>query len=197
MTRHRTWIVAAMAIPVFLTAGRALRTIGGAWHEFKVDGVNYGPTEKTYSNWNAEKASQDHVNTIGVSGWRIELSPKAKPTRTNFLTVLFAADQRAAKMPQAQRIESPGMMGANIQIFGRTYEITSATEGKTAGHVKITEHGATFADRDLATTVVDNYAKWSGDARHRDWMTKPEYKNFIGAKEVDGHRAATSRPARE
>jgi len=175
---------------------RTLRTIGGPWHEFEIDGVNYGPTERTYSGWNADMAFHNHVNTVGVSGWRIELSPKAKPTKTNFLAVLFAADQKVAQMPQAQRIESPGKMGAKVQIDARAYEVTFATEGKIAGHVKITEGGKTLVDRDLAGTVEDNYAKWSSDARYKDWMTHPEYKNFIGAKEVEQYLPATSQPSK-
>ena len=38
-------------------------------------------------------------------------------------------------------------------------------------------------DRALAAGIEDNYAKWSGDPRYKTWMTRPEYRNFIGARE--------------
>jgi hypothetical protein len=35
-------------------------------------------------------------------------------------------------------------------------------------------------DRALAAEVEDNYEKWSEDSRYEAWMTRPEYRNFIG-----------------
>ena len=42
-------------------------------------------------------------------------------------------------------------------------------------------------DRALAAGIEDNYAKWSGDPRYKTWTTRPEYRNFIGAREANGH----------
>ncbi|MFB3891739.1 MAG: heparinase II/III family protein [Phycisphaerae bacterium] len=175
---------------------RTLRTIGGPWHDFELDGVNYGPTEQTYAKLGQGSRQHDRVNTIGVSGWRIELSPKARPAATSFLTVLHATDQKTAAMPPAERIESPGRMGAKVRIDAKTYEVTFATDGKIAGRIKITDGDKTILDRNLAGGVEDNYRKWSADGRYESWMTRPEYRNFIGAKEADEYLRTATRPAK-
>jgi hypothetical protein len=160
---------------------RTVRTIGGAWHEFEVEGVNYGPTEDTYAEHAKERKQHDRENTIGLEGWRIELSPKDNPAQTNFLAVLFTADQQVREMPPVERIEKDGRPGASIALGGRRYEVTFATAGPVAAHVTITEGGRTVLDRDLATRVEDDYRKWSSDPGYTRWTTQPEYRNFIGA----------------
>ena len=84
---------------------RVLRTVGGPWHDFEVEGVNYGPTEETYADNKASSARKTHdrENSIGVGGWRIELSPEGTPAATNFLVVLQAADQVAETRAPWQR----------------------------------------------------------------------------------------------
>jgi hypothetical protein len=160
---------------------RTVRTIGGAWHEFEVEGVNYGPTEDTYAEHAKERKQHDRENTIGLEGWRIELSPKDNPAQTSFLAVLFTADQQVREMPPVERIEKNGRPGASIGLGGRRYEVTFATAGPVAAHVAITEGGRTILDRDLATRVEDDYRKWSSDPLYTRWTTQPEYRNFIGA----------------
>ena len=44
----------------------------------------------------------------------------------------------------------------------------------------MSEAGKIVLDRPLAAGVEDNYQKWSGDPRYEAWMTRPEYRNFIG-----------------
>jgi heparin/heparan-sulfate lyase len=159
---------------------RIVRTIGGPWHDFEVDGINYGPTEATYAKHKGGQNPHNRENTIGVEGWRIEVEPKGRPASTQFLTVLFATDQAAAAMPPAERIEREGRVGAKFSIAGKTYELMFATAGALGGHITIREGGKPLLNRPLASAVEDNYRKWSGDPRYQAWITRPEYRNFIG-----------------
>ena len=159
---------------------RLVRTIGGAWHEFEVDGINYGPTQATYAKHKGGRNEHNRENTIGVEGWRIEVEPKGRPAAAQFLTVLVAADRTVAEMPSAERIQQDGRVGARLVIARRTHEVTFATSGPVAGRIRITEAGKGILDRPLAATVEDTYAKWSADPRYKTWTTRPEYHNFIG-----------------
>lgn len=159
---------------------RSVRLVGGAWHEFEVEGTNYGPTEDTYGKRQGAKNPHNYDNTIGVEGWRVEVSPKGTPQQATFLVVLHAADRKTEKMPPAERIERAGMQGARVTVGARVYEVLFRTAGAVGGHVTIAENGQPVADRDLAAGVEDNYRKWSADARSTLWTTKPEYRNFIG-----------------
>jgi hypothetical protein len=159
---------------------RTVRTIGGPWHEFEVDGTNYGPTEATYSKHKGAANTHNRENTIGLEGWRIELSPQGVPAATNFLVVLFVAGQDTLNMPPVERIEAPGHEGARITLAGKAYAVAFAMSGPLGAHVTVTEGTRTVFDRDLATSVEDNYRKWSSDPRYVAWTTQPEYRNFIG-----------------
>jgi len=166
---------------------RVLRTVGGRWHEFEVDGVNYGPTEDTYADteYQRHRKIHDRENSIGLGGWRIELLPKDRPAATSFLVVLHAADQATRTMVPVERIDRPGQMGAKVTIGTSDYEVTFATAGPTGGHIRVSQGGRTTLDRPLATDVEDNYEKWSEDPRYETWMTRPEYGNFIGSRKAD------------
>jgi hypothetical protein len=170
---------------------RTVRTVGGAWHEFEVDGTNYGPTEETYAKHKGALNTHNRENTIGLEGWRIELAPQPSghgtpavpggtPAAVNFLVVLFVAGQDLRNMPPVERVEAPGRAGAKITLAGKVYAVTFATAGPLGAHAAVTEGARTVLDRDLATSVEDNYRKWSGDPRHAAWTTRPEYRNFIG-----------------
>lgn len=159
---------------------RIVRTIGGAWHEFEVDGINYGPTEATYAKHKGGQNPHNRENTIGVEGWRIEMEPKGRPASSQFLTVLFATDQTTQQMPPAQAVEEGGQVGARLTLGERVCQVVFATSGPPAGRIRLTEAGKTLLDRPLATAVEDNYAKWSSDPRYKVWTTRPEYRNFIG-----------------
>jgi hypothetical protein len=163
---------------------RIARLVGGPWHEFEVDGINYGPTEATYSSDQRERTRHDRENTIGVGGWRMEVTPKGEPTEANFLVVLLAADQQTEQAPATELMEAPGRRGVRVTVGRRACEVTFAASGPVGGHVAITEEGAKTVDRDLVQSVQDNYKQWSTDPRYETWMTAPEYRNFIGAQEV-------------
>jgi heparin/heparan-sulfate lyase len=163
---------------------RVLRTVGGPWHEFEVEGVNYGPTDDTYAEnkYHRHRKEHDRENSIGLGGWRIELLPKDRPAATSFLVVLHAADQATKTMGPVERIDRSGQMGAKVRIGTTDYEVTFATAGPTGGHIRVSEGGKTTLDRPLAAGVEDNYEKWSEDPRYETWMMRPEYRNFIGSR---------------
>ncbi|HUT32607.1 MAG TPA: heparinase II/III family protein [Planctomycetota bacterium] len=162
---------------------RIVRTIGGAWHEFEVDGINHGPTEATYAKHKGGRDQHNRENTIGVEGWRIEVEAKGRPAAAHFLTVLFAADQATPQMPPIERVEQGGQVGARLTLGGRECEVTFATSGPVAARLRITEAGRTLVDRPLADNVEDHYRKWSEDPRYKAWTTRPELRNFIGTEE--------------
>jgi hypothetical protein len=173
---------------------RVVRTVGGAWHDFEVAGVNYGPTEETYSKHQGAKNPHNRENTIGVEGWRIELSRKENAAETQFLVVLHACDQTTETMPVVERVEANGQVAARVTVGGRTYTVTFAGSGPVGGHITVTEAGKTVVDRALAAEVRDVYSGWSSDPRYRDWMTNPALRNFIGAQEQDQYRARPAAP---
>jgi len=173
---------------------RVVRTVGGAWHDFEVAGVNYGPTEATYSEKKGRENAHNRENTIGVEGWRIELSPRDAVAETQFLVVLHACDQMTEKMPAVERVEANGQVGAKMTVGGRTYVVTFATSGPVGGHITITEAGKTLVDRALASEVRDVYSAWSSDPRYQEWMTNPALRNFIGAEEQNQYRPLSTSP---
>jgi tetratricopeptide (TPR) repeat protein len=171
---------------------RVLRTIGGPWHEFEVDGINYGPTADTYSNAKkSERLSHNRVNSIGLSGWRIELFPKDTPAETNFLVVLQAANQATPTMVPVELVERSGQIGAKATVGTTVYEVTFATTGPVAGQIRISRGDKLVLNRDLSAGVEDNYKKWSDHPNYKIWMTRREYKNFIGVSEVEAYRFDT------
>ena len=77
------------------------------------------------------------------------------------------------------------LLGACLAGYGdcvRTtdYEVTFATDGPAGGHIRVTQGGNVTLDRLFAAEVEDDYQKWSEDPRYGAWMTRPEYRNFIG-----------------
>lgn len=161
---------------------RILRTVGGPWHEFEVEGVNYGPTRDTYANDKSQRHRKEHdrENSIGLGGWRIELLSQGEPAATNFLVVLHTADQATENMVPVEAIERPGQIGAEVRFGATQYEVMFATDGPTGGHIRVTQAGERTLDRPLASDVEDNYRKWAEDPRYEAWMTRPEYRNFFG-----------------
>jgi heparin/heparan-sulfate lyase len=162
------------------TDRRVLRTVGGPWHEFEVEGINYGPTEDTYAKHQKQRKAHDRENSIGLEGWRIELSPKDRPNSTDFLVVLQTSDQTTRKMATVERIERPEEIGAKVMAGTRVYEVTFATQGPLGGHMRISESGKVVVDRELAAAIEDNYRKWLEDPRYKNWTNRPEYMKFIG-----------------
>jgi hypothetical protein len=175
-----------LLVKVLLPAddARVLRTVGGPWHEFEVEGINYGPTAATYSENRRERQTHDRENSIGLEGWRIELSPQGRPATTEFLVVLHATDQGTSRMPPTERIERSEQPGVQVTVGQTVYEVTFARSGPIGGHIRIARSGQVALDRDLTAAVENNYRQWSADPRYKTWMTRREYENFIGREEV-------------
>jgi hypothetical protein len=93
--------------------------------------------------------------------------------------VLQAADQTTESMVPVERIEREGQIGAKVTVGTMDYEVTFTTDGPSGGHIRVTHAGKVTLDRPLAAAVEDNYQKWSEDPRFDEWMTRPEYRNFI------------------
>ncbi len=132
---------------------------------------------------NPEAKAHDRENSIGLGGWRIELSPTDKPAAVSFLTVLQAAEQSTAAMAPVERIDRAGQVGARVTVGTTACEVIFATDGPPSGRIRIAQAGKVVVDRALAAGIEDNYTKWSGDPRYKTWITRPEYRNFIGARD--------------
>jgi heparin/heparan-sulfate lyase len=161
------------------TNDRTIRTIGGPWHDFEVNGVNYGPTVETYGKHKGAANEHNRENSIGVGGWRIEISHDKPGGERQFLVVLHATEQTKAAMPPVECIALAGKAGARITVGPHVYDVTFATAGPLAGKVKVTEGGRTIT-RALAQTVQDHYGGWSSSSHFAAWRDRPEYRNSIG-----------------
>jgi len=163
---------------------RVLRSAGGPWHEFEVEGINYGPTEDTYTKDQPARRAHDRENSIGLEGWRVELSPRVDAQTTNFLVVLQATDQQSSGSKlSVERIERQGQIGAKVTVGNTVYEVTFISAGQLGGHIRVQQSGELILDRGLASGIEDNYRKWAADPRHKTWINRPEYRNFIGAQD--------------
>jgi hypothetical protein len=158
---------------------RTIRTIGGPWHDFEVSGVNYGPTAETYGKRKGAHNKHNRENSIGVGGWRIEISHDKPGGERQFLVVLYATDQTKAAMPPVERVAVAGKLGARITIGPRVCDVTFATAGPLAGEVEVSESGRTTTHA-LAQTVQDHYGGCSSSPHFAAWRNRPEYSNFIG-----------------
>jgi len=147
---------------------RTIRTIGGPWHEFEVNGVNYGPTAETYGRCKGAANKHNLANSIGVGGWRIEISHDKPGGKRQFLAVLHAADRGTLSMPTVRQTAAAGGAGAQITIGPRVYEVTFTTTGPLGGQVKVTENGKATVHT-LARTVADHYGAWSTHPHWRTW----------------------------
>ncbi|MGC9318021.1 MAG: heparinase II/III domain-containing protein [Armatimonadota bacterium] len=94
------------------------------------------------------------VEFTEMMGWgRVEVSAREPAAQQNFLHVIQVADLQREEMDPVELLEDEGRVGARIRAGQRTIEVTFATEGELAGHIRIAEGGETIADRDLATDV--------------------------------------------
>ena len=165
-----------------------LRTVGGPWHEFEVEGINYGPTEDTYTRQQKERRAHDRENSIGLGGMADRAFAQGQAGGDELSSGL--ADGRPIDGGNGARRadRATGAGWRRVIVDGTIYEVTFAIEGPPGGRIRISQTDKVVVERALAAGVEDNYRKWSDDPRYKAWMTRPEYKNFIGAREVDGYR---------
>ena len=150
---------------------RVVRTIGGPWHDFEVNGVNYGPTEATY------RAKRRHVN-VAVGGWRIEVSPKGPAEEVRFLHVMKVGKKGELHPPQTTLMKQGERLGAKIAGGDAAAEFLFNTTGKPGGHVRIIRNGRVLLNEELVTQVEDHYGRWKADPRYAEWMTN-EYMRAV------------------
>jgi hypothetical protein len=153
---------------------RVVRTIGGPWHDFEIEGVNYGPTDATYA-----RPRRETTNSIAVGGWRIEVSPKAGAEEVEFLHVLHVGELGKLEPMQATLLRQGGRVGASVKVADAAFEVLFDTKGDTGGHVKITRKGNVAADEELARKIEDNYDRWRSDPRWQTWMTDPYMRTVV------------------
>ena len=154
---------------------RVVRTIGGEWHDFEVDGVNFGPTEATYARLAKHKG---YGGVEGVGAWRIEVSPTRVSGEAHFLHVLQTGKSDALKSGEVSLVKVAGRTGAKIVLAGKSCEVTFNTQGPTGGHITIAG-GAKPLDEDLVTRIEDHYDRWKADPRYQDWMTNEYMRTVI------------------
>jgi len=107
---------------------------------------------------------------------------------TDFLVVLHAANQATPVTVPADLIERSGQIGAKVTVGSIVYEVTFGRAGPVGGRMRISQSAKVVLDRDLAAGVEDDYRKWSHHPNYKTWMTRRQYKNFIGVSEVEAYR---------
>jgi hypothetical protein len=154
---------------------RVVRTIGGKWHDFEINGVNHGPTEETYARLDKRKGDGG-VEAIG--GWRIEVSPTNSAAEAHFLHVLRTGDKGALEPATVSLLTKSEFVGAKIVLDGQSFEVMFYAQGDTGGHIRIAD-GKSLINEDLVTRIEDNYDRWKDDPRYDEWMTNDYMRTVI------------------
>ena len=111
--------------------------------------------------------------------WRLDVGPSKAKARDVFLHVLQAVDAGQPRGFSSRRIERNGKIGVEVISGDRRFEVLFATQGKAAGHIKITEKGNVVTDREFPQKINDTYALWKDDPRFGMWMTDPRFRYTI------------------
>jgi hypothetical protein len=92
-----------------LPAPRAIAKVGGAGHQFDVNGTNYPPSQTV---------------TPDMGAWRIEVSPSVNAEEHLFLHVLYVCGSDVTAMPETNLVEGDEMVGVEVAghvvMFSRT-----------------------------------------------------------------------------
>jgi len=117
-----------------------IELVGGPGKDFWVDGNNYPPPKP------------DEATEAGA--WRIEVSPGAARTQDHFLHVMYASSARTRRGPEAKVVRGDGSVGAEWSLAGRSYRVTFATQGESAGQVTIRDaSGTVLIDQPLSQQI--------------------------------------------
>lgn len=126
-----------------------VRVVGGPGNEFRTGQVNW--EFKPYvdrPDHGALKA--DELRLIGQ--WRLEVSPPVAREADVFLHVIQVGEIARSRMSDAELVEAAGCAGVRLVAGGRDVEITFATEGDVAGHIRMA--GDPGVDRPLTDAVM-------------------------------------------
>ena len=85
--------------------------------------------------------------------WRLEVSPGEPRAEDLFLHVIQVGDQTLQAMSATELLESDGTVGARVKSDEGTWEVTFATTGDLAGHIRFAGENASV-DQPLAQTVT-------------------------------------------
>ncbi|MHB1038441.1 MAG: heparinase II/III domain-containing protein [Pirellulales bacterium] len=155
-----------------------IRVLGGKGHQFEVGGENYD----MYDVWWQKVGTSQYQEEIGLGWWRVEVEPQVQQAEDVFLHVLWATDDRQKTMFPVEKISAAGRAGVKFTADGLDVEVTFATTGSPAGHIRLAREGREITNRPLAGAVEDHYDKWTSDARFQAWMTDPAMRAVIGGK---------------
>ncbi len=131
--------------------------------------------------------------------WRVDIGPKEARQADVFLHVLQAVDAGKDMTAKAEASEKDGRVSVKVSVGKAEWEMTFATSGGPAGHIRLVEDGPSPAeagaavrkggkaviDRNFAGEVVDSYWQWKDDPRFRMWMTDPRFRYTIPGADVE------------
>ena len=121
-------------------ANAELTPVGGEGQRFMCGGRNWPVPEG--------------VEVTEMMGWgRVEVSAPEETTQQNFLHVIQVGDPDLQQMDAVERIDGEATVGARISAGDRTIEVSFATEGPLAGHIRIARGDEALVDRDLTRQV--------------------------------------------
>jgi len=126
-----------------LPTDAVLTPVGGPGKEFWAAG----------KNWDLQPSNLKPEQLAMMGQWRVEISPGAARTDDLFLHVIQVGDQTLSAMGPVDLLQTADTVGARVTSGDRTYEVTFATQGDLAGHLKLTEAGNVALDADLAASV--------------------------------------------
>ena len=127
-----------LAVESLLPAHPEIEAVGGAGHEFEVNGVNYPPKKK----YDPEEAGR----------WRIEVSPTEAKARDYFVHVLLATDSGSREWSASTVTEDEERVRVSVSVGETEFDIDFAKAGPLTGRVVIKESGTgkVLADEALA-----------------------------------------------
>ncbi|MBN1676431.1 MAG: heparinase II/III family protein [Kiritimatiellae bacterium] len=117
--------------------------VGGPGNEFRTGAVNW--------EMQGRALPEEEMRLIGQ--WRLDVSPAETGAEALFLHVIEVGERSLARMVETERVRTPETAGVRFSAAGDTYELTFATKGAPAGHIRI--DGKIRLDRDLAGEVRD------------------------------------------
>jgi len=126
-----------------LPENAVLTKIGGAGKQFWADGRNW-PLPKDYR-------IPDSNELLGQ--WRMEVNPGEARNEDIFLHLIQVGDLSLSAMAPANLIRENGHVGVSFRFGENETTVLFATEGKAAGHIRISSAGQAIVDRALTESV--------------------------------------------
>ncbi|MGQ9731617.1 MAG: heparinase II/III domain-containing protein [Candidatus Zipacnadales bacterium] len=128
----------------FLPTDAVLTLVGGPGNEFLAAGTNWAI--------NTGNLTASQLDLMGR--WRVEVTPSTPRTNELFLHVIQVGGQEMASMDAAELIQAGGTVGVQLQTGSRVWEVTFATEGDLAGHIRLKQDGDALLDTNFTQQVM-------------------------------------------